>query len=192
MSCLRVRELLVKALNVDQKKKRTPVAAREGPWARHWRLGIKLRPVTWHSHSTNQPQWVNYYCRCGYQAPWVWHAPDVFFFLPGSIHSLSETELPGAVVLLFVFISHVAHRFSASPCASLHPAEWKKTHNEFMMHQTDLCWSWANLRGLICSGFSSQCCCHWESVILLKREKKRSQNLHLLHCCSSCIWIITR
>lgn len=126
MSWLKVRELLVKALNVDQKrKKRRPVAAREGPWARHWRLGIKLRSVTWHSHSTNQPRWGNDYCRCGYQAPWVWHAPDVFFF-PSLICSLSETELPGAVVLLFVFISRVAHHFSASPCASLHPAEWKK------------------------------------------------------------------
>lgn len=53
------------------------------------------------------------------------YPPDVFF--SSLIRLLSETELPGAVVLLFVLISHVAHCFSASTCVSVHPAEWKNS-----------------------------------------------------------------
>lgn len=126
MSWLRVREPLVKALNVDRKKEKKRRLVVERCWALQqgtegWGSnsglshGIPILPIS-HDEGTIT---VDVETMSTTSTRWL-------LLFPSLIRSLSEAELPGVVVLLFVLISRVARRFSASPRASLHPAERKK------------------------------------------------------------------
>lgn len=113
------------------------------------------------------------------KALWVKYPPLFFHFNLLIVWNWTSRSCRFSVC--FDFPRHTSLRHG--PCASLLQLSGK-THNEFMIIQTDLCRAWPNLRGLISSGLSlslSLCCCHWYSVAL-NEEKK----LHfcLLHFCT--------